>query len=428
MMEGNQDRLAIDGGSPVRRKPFAPRWPMVTEAMRRRVLEVLDSGNWFRGCGENNRKFEQAFAAAHDCRFGTCVTNGTHSLQVALLACGLEAGQEVIVPSWTFFSTAQAVVAANGVPVFADIDPATLNINPAHIETLITRHTAGIIPIHFAGHPADMDRIMAIARRHKLFVIEDAAHAHGARYNSRRAGSLGNVGSFSFQFYKNLTAGEGGALTTNDESLHERIQAWYNLGHMPKNYAQYRHDWMGGNCRMTEFQAAILLESLPLLDEQNQRRRANARRLNELLRSLQGIGVFDPVGDVQSSCHVYMLRLDEAQARLDKQRFVAAIQAEGIPLTVGYTMGVHEQPVFQELRFGPYTGYQRTNPKLSYRHLDLPETRRAAREVCFLPHRFLVNSDEGDMGDIAAAVEKVLRVTERSRRSNRDKRSCTLAK
>lgn len=426
MMEGNQDRLAIDGGPPVRRKPFAP-WPVATQAMRRRLLEVLDSGHWFLGCGQNNRLFEQEFARAHDCRFATCLTNGTHTLQVALLASGLEAGQEVIVPSWTFYSTAQAVVAANGVPVFADIDPVTLNINPAHIETLITRYTAGIIPVHFAGHPADMERIMAIARRHKLFVIEDAAHAHGARYHGRRAGSLGHVGSFSFQFYKNLTAGEGGALTTNDESLHERIYAWYNLGRKKTRYAQYVHWWMGSNFRMTEFQAAILRESLPLLNAQNQRRRLNAGLLNELLRPLPGLSLFEPVGDVEPSYHGYLLRLHKERAGLTKPRFVEAVVAEGIPMSPLYTMGVHEQPVFRELRFGPYTGYQRTNPKLSYRHLDLPETRRAAKEVCYLPQRVLLG-DERDMRDIAAAVEKVLRVSERSRRANREKRSCTLAK
>ena len=209
--------LALLGGRPVRERPFTS-WPIFGEREEARVLAALRSGHWGRLDGNEVTEFEERFAAMHGCQHGIAVVNGTVSLRLGLMAAGLEAESEVIIPPYTFFSTASAVVEANMVPVFADIDLDTFNLDPQAVEAAITPRTRAVIPVHFAGQVADMDAIMAIARKHDLLVIEDAAHAHGASYRNRPAGSLGHLASFSFQSSKNLTCGEGGIITTNDRT------------------------------------------------------------------------------------------------------------------------------------------------------------------------------------------------------------------
>src|SRR5437867_4685311 len=211
-------KLALLGGKPVRRRPFTA-WPIFGKTEEKRLLRVLRSGKWGRLQGSEVSEFEERFAAMHGCKHGIAVANGTVSMRIALLAAGIRAEDEVIIPPYTFFSTASAVVEANAIPVFADIDPDAFNLDPQAVEAAITPRTKAIIPVHFAGQPADMDAIMSIAKKRKLLVIEDAAHAHGASHNQRPAGSIGDMASFSFQSSKNLTAGEGGIITTNDNAL-----------------------------------------------------------------------------------------------------------------------------------------------------------------------------------------------------------------
>ena len=224
--------LALLGGPRVRTAPFTT-WPIFGEAEEARLLRTLRSGNWGRLDGQEVAEFEQRFAAMHGCRHGIGVVNGTVSLRIALMAAGIRAEDEVIVPPYTFISTASAVIEANAIPVFADIDLNTFNLDPAAVEAAITSRTRAIIPVHFAGQPADMAAIMAIAEAHGLTVIEDAAHAHGASYRGRPAGSLGHLASFSFQSSKNLTAGEGGIIITNDDALAESCRSIQNCGRVP---------------------------------------------------------------------------------------------------------------------------------------------------------------------------------------------------
>src|SRR6266700_4153760 len=211
---------ALLGGRPVRTRRFPP-WPIFGKREEASLVRTLRSGKWGRLDGPEVAKFESRFAAMHGCKHGIGVVNGTVSLRIALIAAGIRAEDEVIVPPYTFFSTASAVVEANAIPVFADIDLDTFNLDPKAVQAAITPRTRAIIPVHFAGQPADMDAIMAIAKERKLMVIEDAAHAHGASYKNRPAGSIGHIASFSFQSSKNMTAGEGGILTTNDDQLAE---------------------------------------------------------------------------------------------------------------------------------------------------------------------------------------------------------------
>ena len=225
-------QLALLGGRPLRQRPFTA-WPIFGAREEVRVLAALRSGHWGRLDGNEVAEFEQQFAAMHGCQHGIAVVNGTVSLRLGLMAAGLEAESEVIVPPYTFFSTASAVVEANMVPVFADVDLGTFNLDPRAIQAAITPRTRAVIPVHFAGQVADMDAIMAIASQHDLLVIEDAAHAHGASYKNRPAGSLGHLASFSFQSSKNLTCGEGGLITTNDAQLAATCRSLHNCGRIP---------------------------------------------------------------------------------------------------------------------------------------------------------------------------------------------------
>jgi len=398
--------LAIHGGKPVRKRPF-PAWPIITDSLIEDISRTTASGAWSIAKGTETSAFEQIFAKIHGVRYCTACTNGTHSLLIALLACGIQAGQEVIVPSWTFFSTAQVVVAANCIPVFADIDPETLTLDMKHVASLINKNTFGIIPVHFAGHPADMTTLMQLCKIHNLICIEDCAQAHGATYHGKSVGSFGQAGSFSFQMSKNITAGEGGALITNDSTVNEQIFSHYNLGRSFSNYVQYIHESIGSNYRMTEFQSVLLMHAVISLYEYTNRRNENAYYLDNLLSSIEGITTFKAEDSIRHGRHIYPFRfLKEHFPNGDKKKFVEALLAEGIPITVGYIMGVHQQPVFQNLEFGPYTGYKITNEALSYADVTLPQTDKAVREVCFLPQNTLLG-DHTDMENIAEAINKV---------------------
>jgi len=249
-------KLAMLGGKPIRTRPF-PSWPIFGKPEAQRLLRTLRSGKWGRLSGSEVAEFEKRFAELHGCQHGIAVVNGTVSLRIALMAAGLPANAEVIIPPYTFFSTASAVIKANLIPVFADIDLDSFNLDPAAVERAITSRTRAIIPVHFAGQPADMRALMAIAKKHKLFAMEDAAHAHGANYRNKPAGSLGHVASFSFQSSKNLTSGEGGLITTNDDKLAAACRSIHNCGRIPTGI-WYEHHVISGNYRLGEFQGAVL--------------------------------------------------------------------------------------------------------------------------------------------------------------------------
>ena len=249
------NKLAILGGNAVRTKPFCG-WPVFGEPEERRLVGALRSGKWGKLDGDEVAEFERRFAAMHGCKHAIGVVNGTVSLRIALMAAGIPAGSEVIVPPYTFLATATAVVEANAVPVFADIDLETFNLSPAAVEAAITPNTRAIIPVHMGGQPAEMDALMVIARQHNLVVIEDAAHAHAALYRHRPAGSIGHLGSFSFQSSKNLTCGEGGIVTTNDDRLAEACRSIHNCGRITGGL-WYEHHVMSANYRLGEFQGAV---------------------------------------------------------------------------------------------------------------------------------------------------------------------------
>jgi len=398
-------RLAINGAAPVRRAPF-PAWPMNLEESARAATETVRSGQWGSIQGDRVRSFERRFAAFQQADHGIAVSNGTTALCLALQAVGIEPGDEVIVPAYTFIASASSIVMSNAVPVFVDIDPDTYNLDPGRVEQAVTPRTRAVMAVHFAGLPADMDRLGEIAARHGLAVIEDAAQAHGARWGGAGVGAIGSIGAFSFQSSKNLNAGEGGIMLTNDDGLASAARSLADCGHEAPG-PRYNHFRIAGNNRMTEVQGALLLAQMEHLEAQTGLRHANGDYLSERLGAVPGIvPVSRPAKADRHARHIYMFRYsEEAFGGIPKSRFIEALRAEGIPASPGYSIPLYKQPVFRERNYGIYQ-----SPALSavdFDGLNLPVTEKACQsEAVWFTQSVLLGSRD-DMDDIVRAVAKI---------------------
>jgi dTDP-4-amino-4,6-dideoxygalactose transaminase len=392
MAQVQAGRLAIHGGAPVRGADRTwPAWPVVTDAERRALLEVLDSGKWW--YGEGVARFEEEFAAFQDAAHCVTCTSGTTSAEICVQALGIGPGDEVIVPAYTFIATASSVARMGATPVFVDVDESWC-MDPAAAEAAITPRTQAIMPVHFGSRVADMDRINAIADAHGLAVIEDACHSWGAKWKGKGTGALGRCGVFSFQMSKNITAGEGGAIVTDDEALAERCRSIVNCGRV-RNGGWYSHEVIGTNARLTEFAAALLRAQLARLEGQTLHRIEMAALLD---RELAGIAGLTPQpGDprmTRRAYHLYPFRLDETAFGCSRARFVEAARAEGMSLTAGYPLPLYAQPVFQRLG-------GRIRP------LPCPVTEDlCAHSGLWFNHALLLASEE-DMRDIARIFAKL---------------------
>jgi len=277
--------------SPGHRQRFQgriPVWPLQDSREEEAILRVVRSRKWWREAGDEVAGFERQFAAFLGVDHVRAVTTGTHAIELALASLGIKPGDEVLVPACTFIATASAVLTHGAVPIPVDVEPDTLCIDMAAAAAAVGPRTRAIIPVHMAGQLCDMDAVLALAQRHGLEVIEDAAHAHGARYRDRPAGSLGRVSIFSFQQGKILTAGEGGALATSDAAIAAETFERHSCGR-PSGDRDYVHRVIGSNMRMTEFQGAILSTQLERLPEQLLLREQRAARLEELMRRVPGV-------------------------------------------------------------------------------------------------------------------------------------------
>jgi dTDP-4-amino-4,6-dideoxygalactose transaminase len=399
-------KLAIDGGTPVRKAPFQP-WPIWDEREEQALLRALHSGVWGAG-GEETSKFEEEFAAAHDARFAFTVTNGTSALETALHAAGVTYGDEVIVPPYTFYATASACLMRGAIPVFVDIDPDSFNLDPERVEIAITERTRAILPVHIGGCPADMDRLGAIAERHGLKLIEDACQAHGAAWQGKPVGSIGDLGCFSFQSSKNINAGEGGIVITNDEQLADRCWAFRSYGRSPKG-EWYEHFEPGTNFRMSQFQAAILRAQLVHMEEWAQRRAENGSYLTEGLRKIGGLVPQAPdAGVTRHAFHVFITRYQPAAyAGWSRDRVIAALAAEGIPAASGY------KPLYRTQGIGEWT--QKLQQQLGLHgtpSVECPVAEKLCTEAIWLVSQSAFLGSRQDMDDIHTAVDKVCRAAQ----------------
>ncbi len=375
-------------------------WPRPHPLDEAYLLLAYRSGRW----GTRSplvEEFEREFARYHDAKHGVAVTSGTAGLMLAYLALGLRPGDKVAVPAYTFIATASAAVIWRAVPVFVDVDPVTLNMDPADLERVMEKHkdVRLVVPVHFAGIPAEMDEILKIARDHGAAVVEDAAQAHGSAYRGRRVGAIGDAGAFSFQLSKLMAAGEGGIVLTNREDVYEAVWSLHHVGRSPRG-AWYEHPRMGWNFRMTEFQAAVLLGQLRRLDAALALLRRNWRVVAEGLERVEGVEVLEPPKHVEWNCYFTYVKVPEAARRGAqlKLKLVEAVRRRGVSLVEGYAVPLYRQPALRD----PYWGL----PAELYEGLHLKNAEEACASVAWLPHYELLTEDEARLERIVRAVRE----------------------
>lgn len=423
------NKLAILGGKPIRdtkSNPW-PQWPFWDKNEEKALIETLNSGVWSYN-GPKETEFNRRFAEYSGAGYVISAANGTVTLQMALEACGIGLGDEVILPGLTWQATAATVLDVNATPVLVDVYEDTWCIDISEVEKAITSRTKAIIPVHLYGSFADMDDIMRIARKHKLYVIEDCAHKHGGEWNGKKAGTIGDAGSFSLQLSKHLTAGEGGILTTNSFELYEKLDALRNCGRRPepkdfseinKGEGQYFDQGnfiQSGNYRITEFQAAILIEGLKRLPQQNRIRDNNAVYLNSLLKNIPGI---QPIRrdrrETQEAYYNFSFRYNREEFKnLPVKRFREALTGElGIEVAASYI------PLNKCSLYVPHTKPSRHKLNEAYwkaidpSRFDLPVCDRIHLEESACIHHKVLMGPKTDMDLIATAIRKVYENAER---------------
>jgi len=351
--------------------------PLMGEEEKRAVVQVLESG--MLASGPKVEKFEKMFAEYVGVKYAVATTSGTAALHLALLSLGIGKGDEVIVPSFSFIATANSVLFCNAKPVFCDVKPDSFNIDVDKIESLISDKTKAIIPVHLYGQPADMKPILEIAEKHGLYVIGDAAQAHGAEYNGKKIGSFGDVECFSFYPTKNMTTGEGGMLTTDDEEIAEVARSLRNHGR-ERAKGGYEHKRLGYNYRMTDIAAAIGIEQLKKLEKFNEARRKNARFFDKELDGVEGIEVPYVMENVKHVYHQYTLKCN------DREKIMEGLKRKDIGYGIYYPKPLHF--------------YKHLN---EFSHNDLKTSERLAKEVLSIPVH--PNLSEKDLIRIVDAIK-----------------------
>lgn len=398
------DRPAILGGTPVRAGKAWPAWPQWNGDERESLAAVLESGAWSSAGGEQAAAFAAELATLQGVRHGMAATNGTHTLEAALAACGVGEGDEVIVPAITFVATASTVLAVNATPVIVDVDPASLCIDPAAAEAAVGERTRAVVPVHVAGRPCDMDALVELCSRHGLALIEDCAHAPGSRWRGRGVGGFGAFGSFSFEASKLITAGEGGALTVGDEQLRARAWSYVNCGRVEGGH-WYHHPGYGSNLRMTEWQGAVLRAQLRRYPAQQRLREERAALLDGELAGVPGIA--PQSGDERIDArarYAYVIHHDPGEfAGLSLAGLEAALAAEGIEFGDCYP-SLNTLELFRRANFGPRL--RSGAPGVDYAGLHLPHAERVAASTLWLSHRMLLAGTE-DVLDVARALARI---------------------
>ena len=404
--------LALLGGQPLRTTPW-PTWPIWNpESDEKRLLEVIRSGVWSRAGVVS--EFEEKWAATIGAKRCLSVVNGTNALIAALDQFDIKGGDEVLVPAYTFIGTVAPVMATGAMPVFVDVEPDTFQMDPAKIEARITPRTRAIIPVHILGLPANMTRIMAIARKHNLVVIEDACQAHMAEINHQKVGTLGDAGCFSFQNSKNLAIGEAGAIVSNNDAFMDRCFSYHNYGNpygTVSGVIGIGTLRQGTKLRLTEYQAAIGLAQLTRLDQQTTLRNENAAYLKSRIEKIPGILPYRLYDDVtRAAYHLFPFRYQPAAFKgLPREQFLKALSAEGIPCSGGYAP-LNKMPylndAFQSKNYRNMYPREMLNYPKYLANNHCPANDQLCQEAVWLTQNMLLGS-RADMDDIANAIEKL---------------------
>ena len=403
---------AILGGPPVCKTKW-PDWPMwKPEQDEQALLKVMRSGVWSR----NNvvKEFEKKYAEKMGAKRCLATTNGTHALIVALAMLGIGAGDEVLTTPYTFIATIDSILLNNAMPVFVDVDPETFQIDADKLEEKITPNTKAILPVHILGLPCDMDKIMAIARKHNLIVIEDACQAWMAEYDNKKLGTIGNAGCFSFQTSKNLPIGEGGAIISNDEAFMDKALSYHNFGRAVGSMVtdvSSGYMMVATKCRMTEYQAAIGLAQMERLEEQTQTRNENADYLRNKIKDIPGIlpyRLYDKV--TRAAYHLFPFRYKKDQFKgMPRSTFLKALKAEGVPCSSGYTP-INNMPYLKDALSSRVFQAVYPKDKLNFEKYvtenACPQNDQLCEEAVWLFQSMLLGT-KMDMDAIAAAIGKV---------------------
>jgi perosamine synthetase len=405
-LSGNPNVLALNGGTPVRTEGF-PRWPQTGELDEANILKALRNHRWCTFDGEFIPQFEKAWAEkirARGCAMTPC---GTHALHMALELLGVGPGDEVLVSPYTYIATIDAIMLCYALPVFVDSDVKTFQMDPDDIEHRITEHTRAILPVHIYGAPAHMDKILAIAQKHNLPVIEDACQGQLAEWRGKKLGTLGTIGCFSFQESKILPGGEAGAVVSDHEDLIEKAFVYRDFGSDPKRGGRYTV--RGTKYRISDFAASVLMAQLTRVDEACATREKHAAYLREQLKQVPGIAVQEIYPEsTRQNYYCFGLRYDSAQFNgTPRGKFIAAVTAEGIPLGAGYP------PLNKE----PFIEYGLTSS--GYRTVFSEERRDRYRRRNHCPHndelcatgmlleQNLLIGRKRDVDDVVEAFSKV---------------------
>lgn len=380
-----------------RKVPLAK--PEIDFNVLEKIQEVLASGRLAQGA--RVKEFEEDFSKFNGVKESIAVNSGTAALQVSLAALGLKPGDEIITTPFTFIATSNSVISLGGIPVFVDVDPRTYNLDPEQLEDAITEKTRGIIPVHLFGLPCDMVKIIEIAGKHDLFILEDAAQAIGATYDGRMVGRFGDAAIYSFYATKNITTGEGGMIVTNDSEVAERARQIRDQGQDEK----YHHVLLGFNFRMTEIAAAIGLEQLKVVDKLNSRRRSNARFLDSILTDTTGIIPPYVPDNVKHVYHLYAAKINAKTLECNREKILLILNQEGIEARPVYPFPIYKQPLYRSLNdvsrnpLGAIIDYP------SYSSINCPVTEELVESLLLLPVHSSLSSD--DLDAIQSALKKI---------------------
>jgi perosamine synthetase len=412
----NSNKLALLGGSPVRNMSFEQPWPIFDENEEKALLKALRSRNWCCLRGDAVYNFQKEFAQAMGVKYCVLTNGGTTALSASLHCLGVGPGDEVITTPNTFIATINVICNAHALPVFVDIDQDTGSIDADLIEDAITENTKVILPVHLAGFPADIEKIMSIAERHKIPVIEDACQSVFAEVNDKKVGTFGITGCISFQEWKSLVCGEGGALLGNDEELMRRCAAFVNNGRDPKR-AKRGYPYPGSNHRMTEFQAAVLTQQFERFKNQDKVRQENGKYLEHELAKIPGIKPRKRYSEKTRFTYVaFEMDYDKKHFNdVPASRFAEALRAEGIPISGRarrYSNGCHKEGMLQEhLNSEAFRkSFSKARLKKYRESLQLPiidNIRPGGKEKLFIEGKIIFLGSKKDINDILEAFIKV---------------------
>ncbi|KAF5051950.1 3-amino-5-hydroxybenzoate synthase [anaerobic digester metagenome] len=389
------------------------KWPVIGQAEQDELLKVLNSGGWCRLGNKTAPKFESEYQKQTEAKNVLAVSSGTSALYTMLGALGIGPGDEVIIPPYTFIATYNAVVLNYALPVFADVDIESFQIDANKIESAISNNTKVIMPVHIGGSPYDVDKVHKVAEKYSVPVIEDACQAHMAEWKGKCVGNWGLGGAFSFQASKNLNSGEGGAVITNDDTFYQNCYSFHHQGQGADAASLVPGSGIrGANLRITEFQAAILLAQMTRLADQVEKRWKNAQYLTKMLKQISGIKpaeLYD--GVTKSAYHLYMFRYDKEKfSGMSREQFINALNAEGVPCSTGYTSMTREKYITDLAQNKHYLNiYGEKRMKEWLESLSCPQNDKLCDEEAVWFTQTMLLGTKTDMEQIVEAIRKIAR-------------------